>query len=672
MNKQTAQERAPELRQSITYHSYQYYVLNAPLISDGQFDALVDELRAIEAHFPDLITADSPTQRVGSAPAEGFEKVTHPAPILSLNKVTRREELVAWHTRMRKLLPADAAPFTYMVEPKFDGLTVVLHYHEGQFVLGATRGDGRIGENITTNLRTLPTVPLRIPVSPAGPHPPPTLVVRGEVLILLKDFAALNAHLIAAEQSPFANPRNAAAGSLRQLDSRITVQRPLTLFAYSIVTADGPVPGTQQESLAYLKALGFLLPAEMVARDTLDAVADYCEEMHDQRVNLPYEADGLVIKINDLAVRDALGSVGARPRGAMAYKFPAQEATTILRDVEFSVGRTGVITPTALLEPVPIAGVTVSRAALHNFDFITERDIHIGDRVVIKRAGDVIPYVTGPVVAARDGAERPITYPETCPSCGEAIFHGEGEVASYCVNAACPAQLVQKLVYFAHVLDIEGLGERTAVQLVAQRLVKDPADLYFLTHADLLTLDGFADKKAANLLDSIAQAKDRPFSRVLNALGIRGVGGTVAHLLTATFATLAVLEAASEEAIAAVENLGPITARNLITWFSRSHNQALIQKLRQAGVRLVAAPVVGPEPASRPLNGLTFVITGTLSKPRSVIQAWITERGGKVTRSVTKKTTHVVAGEKAGSKLARAEALGISVLTEGALYALVE
>lgn len=672
MDKNTAQGRASQLRKDIAYHSYRYYVLSTPLIGDGQFDALVDELRAIEAQYPDLITPDSPTQRIGSAPAAGFEKVTHPAPILSLNKTTSHAEIVAWHTRIRKLLPESAPAFTYIVEPKFDGLTVVLHYHNGQLVRGATRGDGHTGENITTNLRTIPTVPLRIPVNPDGPQPPATLVVRGEVLILLKDFDALNARLVQAKQTPFANPRNAAAGSLRQLDPRITAQRPLYLFAYSIVSADGPIPETQQQTLDLLKALGFPLPAEIVACETLDAVSDYCEEMHAQRTGLPYEADGLVIKINDLATRAELGVIGGRPRGAVAYKFPAQQATTTLHAVEFSVGRTGVITPTALLEPVPIAGVIVSRASLHNFDFIAARDIHIGDRVVVKRAGDVIPYVAGPVVAARDGSELPINWPETCPACGAAIVQQADEVAYYCINAACPAQLVQKLTYFTHTLDIEGLGERTAVQLVEQRLVTDPADLYFLKKEDLLTLQGFADKKADNLLNAIAQAQACPFARVLAALGIRGVGSTVAHTLTATFPTLAALESASEEAIAAVENLGPITARNITIWFSRSHNQTLIHKLRRAGVQLSAVPTLTPEPASQALNGLTFVITGTHSQPRSTIKAWIEAHGGKVTGSVSKKTRYLIAGEKAGRKLTRAAALGIPVLDEAGLYALGE
>jgi len=666
--------RAAKLREEINYHNYRYHTLDSPLISDAQFDALADELRALEAAHPELITPDSPTQRVGGAPAEGFAKVEHPAPILSLDKASSRAELLAWHTRISKLLPEPALSLpkglAYTVEPKFDGLTVVLHYRQGQLVLGATRGDGLVGEDITANLRTVKTLPLRIPADPDGPQPPPYLVVRGEVLILLKDFDALNARLIEAGESPFANPRNASAGSLRQLDPAITARRPLHLYAYSIVTADGPVPETQQETLAYLHALGFAQPDEIAFFQDLDAVADYCEQMIARRNTLPFEADGLVVKIDDLATQAALGVVGGRPRGAVAYKFPAQEATTTVVGVEFSVGRTGVITPTALLQPVPIAGVTVGRASLHNFDFIAERDIRIGDRVLVKRAGDVIPYVEGPVVDVRDGSQRPIVPPTTCPACGDPIVHHEGEIAYYCINAACPAQLVQKLTYFTHVLDMEGLGERTAVQLVEQSLVEDPADLYFLSKESLLTLEGFADKKADNLLAAIAQAKDRPFDRVLAALGIRGVGTTVAQVLADAFPTLDALATAPAEAIASVAGIGPITAQNILTWFAHVHNRAMVEKLRQAGLKLAAEskPVVAGE---QPLADLTFVITGTLSRPRDDVKAWIEALGGKVAGSVSQKTSYLVIGvDPGGSKYNRAQELDTPLLTEEQLYAL--
>ncbi len=685
MERDNAAARAAALRETLNAHNYRYYVLNRPTVSDGEYDALMDELRELEAAYPALQTPDSPTQRVGSEPSEGFVKVTHPAPILSLDKATNRDEIFAWHTRISKLLPEDHPPLNYVVEPKFDGLTVVLHYQNGLLTLGATRGNGRVGEDITGNLRTVTALPLRIPVGGTAARTtgtwrppssegdiPPTLVIRGEVLILLKDFEALNERLVEAEEEPFANPRNAAAGSLRQLDPRITAQRPLFLYAYSIVTADGPVPATQWETLHYLKALGFPIAEDVIQRfETLDEVAAYCEAMDKRRETLPYEADGLVIKIDDLATWEALGAVGGRPRGAVAYKFPPQEATTRLHDVEFSVGRTGIITPTALLDPVPLAGVTVSRATLHNFDFIQERDIRVGDHVLIHRAGDVIPYVVGPIKEQRTGQEQPIAPPEQCPSCGDPVIHPEGEVAYMCINAACPAQRVQRLTYFTHVMDIEGLGERTATQLVDQGLVKAPSDLYYLRKDDLLTLEGFADKKAENLLRAIDESKAQPLGRVLAALGIRGIGGTVAHLLATAFPALDDLAEAPEEAIATVEGIGPITAQNLKAWFERGHNREMVEKLRAAGLRLTAEvdedTTIGPHP----LENMTFVITGTLSQPRSAIKAWIESQGGKVTGSVSQKTDYLVIGENpGGTKYNRAQALDIPMLNEAALYEL--
>lgn len=669
MDEPTARERAEALRESINYHNYRYYVLNSPVVSDAEYDALMDELREIEEAFPELITPSSPTQRVGAKPSDGFQKVTHPAPILSLDKATNREEIFQWLTRIEKLLPEDdIPPLSYVVEPKFDGLTVVLHYRNGVFELGATRGDGEVGEDITQNLKTVNTLPLRIPADPEGPTPPPFLVVRGEILILLDDFEALNQRLAEAELPTFANPRNAAAGSLRQLDPSVTAERPLFLYAYSIVAAEGPIPDTQSETLTYLRALGFAQPEVGGHFDSLEEVADYCERMIEERETFPYEADGLVIKIDHLPTREALGSVGGRPRGAVAFKFPAQEATTDLIDVEFSVGRTGVITPTALLDPVTIAGVTVSRASLHNFDLIEERDIRIGDRVIVKRAGDVIPYVTGPIKDVREGGEREIHPPTHCPSCGEPIEHPEDEIAYYCINSACPAQRVQKLIYFAHRLDVEGLGERTALQLVEQDLIHDPADLYTLKAEDLVALEGFAEKKAQNLIEAIASSKSQSYADVLAALGIRGVGSTIAALLVDMFASLSELMAATEEEIAAVEGLGPITARNLLAWFSRSHNQALIAKLKDAGLQLEAEVREEDDTHPHPFADLTFVITGTLSESRASISDWIESQGGRVTGSVSSRTDYLVAGENPGrSKRTQAERLGTPILTESEL-----
>ncbi|MDX9954702.1 MAG: NAD-dependent DNA ligase LigA [Anaerolineae bacterium] len=674
MDLNTARQQAQDLREQLAYHNYRYHVLDSPVISDAEYDALMDALRAIEAAFPELVTADSPTRRVGAAPAEAFTKVTHPAPILSLDKATSAEELHAWQTRIAKLLPEDTPPLAYVVEPKFDGLTVVLHYTGGQLTLGATRGDGQIGEDVTTNLRTIRSLPLRIPLSADGPHPPANLVVRGEALMLLKDFEALNERLTEAGEAPFANPRNAAAGSLRQLDSRITAQRPLSFFAYAIVGADlVSAPATQQETIAALKAYGFPVAEDVIRRfETLAEVVAYCQEMTARRNSLPYEADGLVIKIDDLTVQQALGIVGGRPRGAVAFKFPPQEATTLLRDVEFSVGRTGVITPTALLDPVPIAGVTVSRASLHNFDFIAERDIRLGDRVLVHRAGDVIPYVVGPIADIRTGAEQPITPPVTCPSCGEPVAHTAGEVAYFCLNSACPAQRGEKLLYFAHVLDIVGLGSSTAAQLVQQGNIVDPGDLYSLSRSELLALEGFAGKKADNLLEAIAASKERPLPRLLAALGIRGVGNTVAETLVAAFPTLDALANASEAALAAIPGLGPVRAASIRAWFERPGNRELLHKLKAAGVRLEAETQATP-PEVGPLSGLSFVITGTLSQPRDDIAAWITSLGGAVGASVTKKTNYLVTGaDPGGTKFNKAQQLGIAMLDEAGLRQLAQ
>jgi len=671
MTLEEAQKRVAALRTELAYHAYRYYVLDRPVISDAEYDALMDELRALEAQYPQLITPDSPTQRVGGAPAEGFTKVTHPAPILSLDKATQREELLAWETRISKLLPPEAPPLDYVLEPKLDGLTVVLHYERGQFVLGATRGDGTVGEDVTANLRTVKSLPLRIPIEPGAPPPPDRLVVRGEVLMWIADFEALNRRLAAAGEEPFANPRNAAAGSLRQLDPRITAQRPLRLYCYQIVEASGPVPATQWEVLAYLRALGFPVSDEVQHLNTIEAVAEACEAALTQRDRWPYEADGLVIKVNHLPTQEALGAVGGRPRGAIAYKFPPREATTTLLDVEFSVGRTGVITPTAVLEPVTIGGVTVSRASLHNFDFIQERDIRRGDRVVVRRAGDVIPYVVGPLLALRTGAETPIAPPAVCPVCGEKVSHVGDEVSYQCSNAACPAQVTQRLLYFAALLDIEGLGERTAEQLVARGLVTDPADLYFLTREQLLTLEGFAEKKATALLEAIEQSKQRPLPRVLAALGIRRVGVTVAQTLLEHFASIEELAQADQARLASIEGIGPFTAQSIVDWFAHERNRRLVEKLRRVGVNLGRTAKPSAE-AAQPLAGLTFVITGTLSQPREVVTARLEALGARVSGSVSAKTSYLIVGaDPGGTKFNRAQQLGIPMLNEQELEDLI-
>ncbi len=671
MSDTALRQRLEELRQQIREHNYRYYVLNAPIISDAEYDALMRELREIEAAHPDWVTPDSPSQRAGAPPAEGFAKVRHPAPILSLANAFSAEDVRAWYARLLKLDPR-VANSGFVVEPKIDGLTVVLHYRDGLLVQGATRGDSEVGEDITANIRTIRAVPLRIPVA-GTTQVPPELVVRGEAFMFLADFERLNAELAAAGQKTYLNPRNTAAGSLRQLDPRVTASRPLTVLTYQTVhAAGGPVPATQWETLQYLRALGFPV-AEMARRfAALDEALAYAQSWQEKRHDLPYEIDGIVIKLDDLRLAADLGFVGKDPRGAIALKFPAQEVTTTLQDIRVNVGRTGVLTPYAVLEPVEIGGVRVERATLHNFDYIAEKDIRIGDRVLVKRAGEVIPYVIGPVVEARSGAERPFVPPQVCPSCGEAVEHFPDEVAWYCVNAACPAQRVRRLEHFVSrgAMDIRGLGRKIVEQLAEAGLVEDVADLYTLKKEDLLQLEGFAEKKAKNLLAAIAASKGQPLVRLLNGLGIRGVGEVMAAELAARYPSLEALMAAPQEELEAIEGVGPNIAAAIVDWFSRERNRRLLDKLKAAGV-WQKETASGPPAPPRPLEGLTFVLTGTLpTMSRAEAKAFIQEHGGKVTGSVSRKTSYLVAGENPGSKLDKARALGVPVIDEAALRAL--
>lgn len=672
-DEQALKQRLEDLRAELREHNYRYYVLNEPIISDYEYDQLMAELLRIESEHPEWGTPDSPSQRAGAAPAEGFQKVTHPASILSLANAYDEAGVYAWFERIRKL-DARVEQADYVVEPKLDGLTVVLHYRDGVFVQGATRGNGEVGEDITPNLRTIRSLPLRIPVLPSGPKPPPYLVVRGEAFITLQDFEELNRRLEAAGEKTYLNPRNTAAGSLRQLDPNLTASRPLTILCYAIVAGEGPLPGTEVDTLAWLRALGFPVVEAEYCPDLKSAIEIYAR-WETRRTQLPYEADGMVIKINDLQLAADLGVVGKDPRGAIAFKFPAQEVTTRLLDIGVNVGRTGVLTPFAILEPVEIGGVIVRKATLHNFPYIEEKDIRIGDRVRVKRAGDVIPYVIGPVVAARSGQEEPYTPPDTCPSCGEPVVNPPGEVAWYCVNAACPAQLIRNLEHFASrgAMDIAGLGIKIVEQLVNEGLVHDVADLYTLPREALLPLEGFAEKKADNLLEAIEASKDRPLERLITALGIRGVGETVAVDLAQRFSNLDVLAAASVEDLLAIEGIGPNIAQAVVDWFARPANQQILEKLRRAGVWPEVSPSVEEEAPAQPLEGLTFVVTGTLRGfTRQQIKEFIQQHGGRVSGSVSRKTDYVIAGESPGSKLEKAQTLGIPVLDETGIRQLVE
>jgi len=667
------EERIQQLRKEIDYHLYRYHVLDSPVISDAEYDTLFRELAALEGEHPELITADSPTQRAGALPSDVFAKVRHPAPILSLMNAFNADDLRAWRARVGRLLPADTH-LDYVVEPKLDGLTVVLTYRDGQFALGATRGNGEVGEDVTPNLRTLRGVPKRIPVDPQSDLiAPPYLVVRGEVFLPLDKFEALNAGRAAAGEALYMNPRNTAAGSLRQLDPAKTAERPLRLYCYEIVAIEGaPLPDHQWDRLAWLAGLGFPVSPDNRHCDNLDAVVAVYDEWIERRNRINYEVDGVVVKINDRDLADSLGFVGKDPRGAIALKFPAQEKTTKLIGVQVNVGRTGVLAPNAVLEPVEIGGTTVRNATLHNFDEIARKDIRIGDRVIVKRAGDVIPYIVGPIVDTRDGSEQAIERPTRCPACDEPVVQLPGEVAVYCENAACPEQLIRRVEYFVSrgAMDIGTFGTQTAALLFEKGLIHDVADIYTLRREDLLNLEGFKDRKVDNLLASIDASKEQPATRVLTALGIRFVGSVVASLLVDALGGIEAIAAAGAEELESIEGIGPQTALSVSAWFQNDRNRALIEKLRAAGLRFTAEK--DAETGSSLLAGLTFVLTGTLpTMTRDEASALIEAHGGKVTSSVSKKTSYLVAGEAAGSKLEKARELGVAIIDEAGLQALV-
>ncbi|MAU00734.1 MAG: DNA ligase (NAD(+)) LigA [Anaerolineaceae bacterium] len=667
------QERIAQLRDEVNYHLYRYHVLDSPVISDAEYDALYHELLSLEQENPELVTPDSPTQRAGAEPLDAFRKVQHPAPILSLSNAFNAEDLFAWRQRIGRYLPDPEVKLDYVAEPKLDGLTVVLTYENGRFTQGATRGNGEVGEDITQNLRTITAVPQRIPVDPKSELPaPPYLVVRGEVFFPLDKFEQFNERQRTEEKQVYMNPRNAASGSLRQLDPKITAGRPLTLYCYDLVTwsDDVDVPDKQWDRLSYLRQLGFPVSSDSQYCATIEAVADVYDEWIDKRNQINYEVDGVVVKINDRPLADSLGFVGKDPRGAVAMKFPAQEKTTRLLEVQVNVGRTGILAPNAVLEPVEIGGVVVRNATLHNYDEIARKDIRIGDTVIVKRAGDVIPYIVGPVVDLRDGSEQVIKPPTHCPVCGEPALRVPGEVAIYCDNPSCPEQLVRRVEYFVSrgAMDIDGFGSKTGALLAEQGLVKDLADIYYLDRDALLALEGFKDKKVDNLLSGLEVSKNQSPVRFLTALGIRFVGNVVAGLLIDEFGSIDALGEASQERLEEIEGIGPGTAVSVTTWFADERHRDLLEKFRQAGLKFAMDKPDEDAPGSTALEGLTFVITGTLpSMSRDEAKSLIEAHGGKVTGSVSNNTDYLLAGEKAGSKLTKAESLGITIIDESEL-----
>ena len=667
MNAADAAQRVTELREQIHHHDYLYHVEARPQISDAEYDALVVELRRLEAEFPQLVTPESPTQRVGGQPVAAFRPVEHRTAMLSLDNTTTADQLREFEARIGRALPG--ARFAYVCEPKIDGLGIALLYDRGRFVRGATRGDGRVGEDVTQNLRTVKSLPvvLRGPLAEA-----PELEVRGEVFMPRAEFERLNRALEEAGESTFANPRNAAAGAVRQKDPAITARRPLDIFLYSLGGADRLGFASHWDALAGLRAAGFKTNPRSERASDLDAVLAYCERLERARDELGYDADGVVIKVDSLEQQRRLGSTTHHPRWAIAFKFAARQATTVVQAIEVQVGKTGALTPVAKLAPVALAGVVIGNVSLHNEDEVRRKDVRVGDTVLIERAGDVIPYVVQVVAAKRPPEAQPFRFPETCPACGGLAFRPPGEAYWRCMNSACPAQLKERLRHFGsrRAMDIEHLGESTVDQLVDRGLVRDFADLYGLTVEQVSALDRLAEKSAANLVGAIQASNTRGLARLLNGLGIRLVGERVAQLLATRFGSLERIASAPVSELAEVHGVGPQIAESVAKFFADETNREVMERLATAGVVTSERDVpVGP----RPLEGKTFVLTGTLpTLTRDAARDAILRAGGRVTGTVSKKTSYVVVGEDPGTKAEDARRLGVPLLGEAELLALVE
>jgi DNA ligase (NAD+) len=658
-------ERADELRRLIAHHDRLYYVEDRPEIPDAEYDALLRELRALEARHPELVTPDSPTQKVAGQVAEAFAPVEHRVPMLSLDNATSAADLEAFETRLQRALPG--AEFRYVCEPKIDGLGVALLYEAGRLVRGATRGDGRVGEDVTANLRTIRSIPPRLQGRLAACR---VLEVRGEVFMGREDFQRLNRELEAAGQAPFANPRNAGAGSVRQKDPAVTGRRPLAIFVYQVSYAE-PMPlATHTEVLAELREAGFETNPRSRPAATMDEVIAICEGLEAERETLPYEADGVVVKVDGLDQQRQLGATAHHPRWAIAYKFAARQALTRIRAIRINVGRTGALTPSAELDPVPIAGATISRASLHNADEIARLDVRVGDTVLIERAGDVIPHVVRVLGDRRPPDAVPFAFPSACPVCGSTAVRLEGEVVVRCANAACPARLKEALFHYGSrgAMDIEHLGEAVIEQLVERGLVRDFADLYGLTVAQLAGLERLAEKSATNLVRAIQASKTRGLARLLHALGIRYVGERAARALAEHFGTMDRLRGAPEAEIGEVYGIGPRIAQSVRFFLDQPENRRAVERLAEVGVTMEeAGAVAGP----RPLAGKTFVLTGSLERlSRDEAKALITRQGGRVAGSVSRKTDYVVLGKDPGAKADEARRLGVALLDEAAFLRL--
>jgi len=661
--------RIEELREVINHHNYRYYVLDSPEISDAEYDELMRELSKLEVEHPELVTPDSPTQRIGAPPVEAFGVVEHPQPLLSLSNAFSYEELVAWHKRVSKLL--GGRQFDLVCEPKIDGLAVALTYVDGLLVTGATRGDGYRGEDITQNLRTIRSIPLSVPR-----EAPPRFEVRGEVYLPKAGFKKLNEERAKEELPLFANPRNAAAGSVRQLDSSITAKRPLDIFIYALGWAEGKaMPDTHWEIMQYLKSLGFKINPDIALRYSLDEAEKYYQSWAESRKNFPYEADGIVAKVNSIALQQELGTVAHEPRWSIAYKFPAIQGTTRLIDIGINVGRTGSLNPYAILEPVRVGGVVISSAALHNEEDIHRKDIRIGDWVVVQRAGEVIPEIVEPIVSRRTGKEKIFSMPSRCPVCGSEVIKPQGEAMHRCTNTACPSQALERIKHFVSrgAMDIDGVGEKLCQALFEAGLIKDAADLYDLTKEQLLGLERMADKSASNVLNSINKSKDRPLARVIFALGILHVGEQYAELLAEEFQSISQLAKASKKKLSAIPSIGAKIAESIVAFFRQKENKQLVKKLQKALKEPEREQAKEARPKKLPLAGQEFVLTGKLeSFSRPEAEAKIKALGGKAGSDVTKKTSYVVVGADPGSKLAKAEKLGVKTLSEAEFLKLLD
>jgi DNA ligase (NAD+) len=661
MNTREASERIKELRQLIRYHNRRYYQLDDPEISDHEYDLLMKELSDLEQQFPEIDVSDSPTQRVGAAPLEKFSTFTHLTPMLSLANAFSEQDMLDFNERIKRLL-GTSENINFVAEPKLDGVAVNLIYENGNLAVGSTRGDGFTGEDITQNLKTIHTLPLKM--SRNAPVPTPDMIeIRGEVYMEIDAFKKLNRRRIQGGEPPFANPRNAAAGSLRQLDSKITAKRPLDVFCYGIGSFSGVAFRNHREVLETLALWGFRVNPEVSRAGTIHECIEYYHRINERRKDLPYEIDGIVIKVDPLDIQERLGAVSRSPRWAIACKFAAKQETTVIEKIEIQVGRTGVLTPVALLKPVQVGGVTVSRATLHNQDEIDKKDVRVGDTVIVQRAGDVIPEVIKVVVSKRTGTEKKFIMPATCPECGSEVVRLEGEAAYRCIGLSCSAQIKERISHFAARggMDIEGLGEKLVSQLVDTGMIEDPADLYFLEKEDLLTLERMADRSATKLLEAIARSKSPTLEKFIFALGIRHVGEHTARVISKTFATLESVMEATEADLMAIRDIGPEVAGSIISFFREPSNLRVIGKFGKAGMK----PQEGGKSQGVSLRGKSFVFTGTLDRfTRNEAKEIVESLGGQVSASFTKHTDYVVAGESPGSKLEKAKASGITILDE--------